>query len=76
MKHVFDVSTGHGFYGKGNGYFFIAGMDASRALACMNFEVSNVENPTLEGLEPRALEIMQEWHDKLMKKYPIIGTLV
>mmetsp|Transcript_10320 Transcript_10320/g.18192 ORF Transcript_10320/g.18192 Transcript_10320/m.18192 type:complete len:154 (+) Transcript_10320:69-530(+) len=70
---VFDVSKGRSFYGPGGGYEMLGGRDASRALALMSMDPKDVENPSLDGLDAKAHQQLDEWIEKLKAKYPIIG---
>jgi membrane-associated progesterone receptor component len=75
---VFDVSFG-GFdmYKPGAGYNRFAGIDASRALAKMSFEPSDVGSRDCSDLTPEQVKVLEDWADKFehKKMYPVVGTL-
>lgn len=62
------------FYGPGGPYALFAGKDASRALAKMSFEESDLTGD-ISGLGPFELEALQDWEYKFMSKYTKVGTL-
>ncbi|CAH9079263.1 unnamed protein product [Cuscuta epithymum] len=63
------------FYGPGGPYAMFAGKDASRALAQLSFDPKEI-NGNLEGLSDAELEILLDWEDKFMDKYPKVGQIV
>ena len=73
LGHVFDVTTGAGFYGPGGPYGVFAGKDASRGLARMEIEYHGADISDLTGSQQTTL---QEWHDKFESKYPLVGRIV
>ncbi|MQL79558.1 hypothetical protein Taro_012003 [Colocasia esculenta] len=72
---VYDVSISRMLYGPGSPYALFAGRDASRALALMSFDPSDL-NGNLEGLNSGELEVLQDWEYKFMEKYVKVGQLV
>ncbi|KAL2651949.1 hypothetical protein R1flu_020077 [Riccia fluitans] len=73
-SQIYDVSSGRGFYGPGGMYSLFAGKDASRALAKMSFEESDL-NGNLEGLSMYEMDALNEWEQKFMYKYHKVGQL-
>ncbi|KAI3696634.1 hypothetical protein L6452_29071 [Arctium lappa] len=71
---IYDVSISRIFYGPGGPYAPFAGKDASRALALMSFEESDL-NADLTGLGPFELEGLQDWEDKFKSKYVKVGSI-
>lgn len=77
--NVYDVSYGGTeHYGPGGSYHLFAGIDASRALAKMSFDSSDVNSSDLSDLTEEQLKILDDWEAKfqMKKRYPIIGRLV
>jgi len=73
---VIDVSYGGTeFYGQGGPYFRFAGIDASRALAKMSFEPEALESRDLSDLTETQQKTLGDWEKKLVKKYPVVGSL-
>lgn len=62
------------FYGPGGPYALFAGKDASRALAKMSFEPSDLTSD-ISGLGPFEVEALQEWEYKFKSKYITVGTI-
>ncbi|KAL8095906.1 hypothetical protein AgCh_037044 [Apium graveolens] len=58
----------------GGPYALFAGKDASRALAKMSFEDSDLTSD-LTGLGVFELEALQDWEYKFMSKYVKVGTI-
>ncbi len=71
---VFDVSAGP--YGPGGGYSFLAGKDASRALAKMSRDPADASSSNLSDLSDRQRETLDKWSERMLEKYPLVGTLV
>ncbi|KAL0327620.1 UNVERIFIED_CONTAM: putative steroid-binding protein 3 [Sesamum angustifolium] len=71
---IYDVTSGKSFYGPGGSYCVFAGKDASRALAKMSKEESDVV-PNLEGLTEKEIGVLDDWEKKFQAKYPIVGTV-
>ena len=74
--HILHVTKGWDFYGPGGGYSFLAGRDASRALALMSLEPASVDDPRVDDLTDEQRDTLQQWVDKLSQKYQIIGRLI
>ena len=62
------------FYGPGGPYALFAGKDASRALAKMSFEETDLTGD-ISGLGPFELDALQDWEYKFMSKYVKVGTI-
>lgn len=78
-KNVLDVSYGgKEMYGINGPYHRFTGIDASRALAKMSFDPSDIASSDLSDLQPEQLKILDDWEKKFIdvKKYPIVGTLI
>ncbi|KAM3226338.1 hypothetical protein ACQJBY_058795 [Aegilops geniculata] len=71
---IYDVTQSRMFYGPGGPYALFAGRDASRALAKMSFELSDL-TCDVSGLGPLEEEALQEWEHKFMGKYVKVGTI-
>ncbi|XP_076893164.1 membrane steroid-binding protein 2-like [Bidens hawaiensis] len=72
---IYDVSRSRMFYGPGGPYALFAGRDASRALALMSFEPSDLTG-NIEGLSASELEVLEDWEAKFEEKYVKVGQLV
>ncbi|KAI4980757.1 hypothetical protein ZWY2020_021242 [Hordeum vulgare] len=72
---IYDVTQSRMFYGLGGPYALFAGRDASRALAKMSFEPSDLTSD-VSGLDPLEVETLQEWEQKFMGKYVKVGTIM
>ena len=79
---VFDVTPGRNFYGPGGPYENFAGRDASRGLASGSFDedmlTKNLHGPLddLKVLDQSQLEALQDWEDRFVEKYLVVGKLV
>ena len=73
---VYDVTRGWSFYGPGGGYSMLGGRDASRALAKMSLDVKDVDSPRIDDLTAEENQTLDEWVEKLGKKYTLLGDLV
>lgn len=64
-------------YKPGSGYFRFAGLDVSRALAKMSFEVDDINSRKLSDLTKEELKVLDDWAVKFETKklYPVVGTL-
>ncbi|KAF8768814.1 hypothetical protein HU200_007377 [Digitaria exilis] len=71
---IYDVTQSRMFYGPGGPYALFAGRDASRALAKMSFESSDLTSDTSD-LGPFEAEALQEWEYKFKSKYVTVGTI-
>ncbi|CAN0350866.1 unnamed protein product [Pylaiella littoralis] len=73
---VYDMSYGGGaMYGPGKSYNLFAGRDASVALAKMSFAPEHLNNPDTSALDEQDMTVLQDWANKLAKKYPVVGTI-
>eukprot|EP00904_Undaria_pinnatifida_P008944 jgi/Undpi1/517/HiC_scaffold_10.g03981.m1 len=73
---VYDMSYGGAsMYGPGKSYNLFAGRDASVALAKMSFAPEHLDNPDISILSDSDMQVLQDWADKLAKKYPVVGTI-
>lgn len=72
---VLDVREGTDYYGPGGPYKVMAGRDASRAFAMMSLEEKDA-HADLTGVPDEHLKILDDWYDKLSKKYPTVGRMV
>lgn len=41
----------------------------------MSFAPEHLDNPDMSALDEQELTVLQDWADKLAKKYPVIGTI-
>ncbi|GMM49633.1 Dap1 protein [Starmerella bacillaris] len=78
---VYDVSGGKKYYGPDGPYAFMAGHDASRALAKHSFGNENLtplDEPidTLEGLNEEEWAALNQWIEFFASKYTFCGNLV
>ncbi|OEL17481.1 Membrane steroid-binding protein 2 [Dichanthelium oligosanthes] len=71
---IYDVTQSRLFYGPGGPYALFAGRDASRALAKMSFEPSDLTSD-ISGLGPFEAEALQEWEYKFKSKYVTVGKI-
>ncbi|CAO2039846.1 unnamed protein product [Urochloa humidicola] len=71
---IYDVTQSRMFYGPGGPYALFTGRDASRALAKMSFETSDLTGD-ISGLSPFEAEALQEWEYKFKSKYVTVGTI-
>ena len=69
------LPKGWSFYGPNGGYSFLGGRDASRALAKMSLNVSEVENPHIDDLTETENKTLDDWIAKLSLKYPTVGKV-
>lgn len=78
---VYDVTAGKAHYGPNGPYAFMAGHDASRALAKHSFGSENltpVDQPidTLDNLTKEEWDALNQWESFFVNKYPSVGGLV
>lgn len=78
---VYDVTAGKTHYGPNGPYAFMAGHDASRALAKHSFGTENltpIDQPidTLDNLTQEETDALNQWVQFFEGKYPTIGSLV
>jgi membrane-associated progesterone receptor component len=71
---VLDVRTGFEYYGAGGPYTVMAGRDASKAFAMMTLKEEDA-HPDVSGVPQDNLKILDDWYDKLSKKYPTVGSI-
>ncbi|KAF6002724.1 hypothetical protein CCYA_CCYA08G2349 [Cyanidiococcus yangmingshanensis] len=71
---VFDVTPAMSFYGPGGPYYVFAGKNASRGLAKMSTDPSEVSGP-LEDLSEHEKETLHQWFEKFFQKYEVVGHL-
>ena len=73
---VFDMSSGRKFYGPSGSYGFMAGHDATVALAKFSMNPALLDQPwTLNKMEENELHTLANYIRNFSKKYPIVGTL-
>lgn len=41
----------------------------------MSFAPEHLENPEMSKLDEQDLTVLQDWADKMEKKYPVVGTI-
>ena len=72
---VFDVTKAKHMYGPQGSYSCFAGREASRAMAKMSFEESDLINHDTSDLNAFERSILDDWHDKFkyQRGYPIVG---
>ncbi|KAI9236655.1 hypothetical protein MVEG_04308 [Podila verticillata NRRL 6337] len=73
---VFDVTLGRPYYGKGGGYGFFSGRDASRAYTTGCFQTHLTHD--LRGLNPQQLADIDGWANfyRNHAKYYKVGTVI
>jgi FKBP-type peptidyl-prolyl cis-trans isomerase 2/predicted heme/steroid binding protein len=75
--YVFDMSSGSKFYGPGGTYGFMAGHDATVALAKFSMNPMLLNKPwTLNEMEESELHTLANYVRTFTNKYPIVGRLV
>lgn len=62
-------------YGPGGSYAVFAGRDASRALALGTLKEEDLANASLDGLDERQREVLEEWVRFYTKNYKQVGVL-
>ena len=72
---VLDVSSGDEYYGPEGPYQLMAGKDASYAFAMMSLKAEDA-HANLAGVPDEHLKILDDWFDKLTKKYPTVGRVI
>ncbi|CAD7701556.1 unnamed protein product [Ostreobium quekettii] len=73
VGQVFDVSKGKQYYGKGGGYDFFAGRDATRAFVSGDFEKDLTDD--LTGFTPEEFRSLMEWRSFYHKDYKYMGKV-
>eukprot|EP00041_Stephanoeca_diplocostata_P013312 m.233287 g.233287 ORF g.233287 m.233287 type:complete len:310 (-) comp19290_c0_seq5:382-1311(-) len=71
---VYDVSTGSSFYGPHGAYGFMAGHDATVALAKFQLNPQLLDRPWT-GLDEGELGTLLEYVRTFQSKYPVVGRL-
>ena len=73
--NVYDVTSANDLYGPEQTYHCMAGREASRALALLSFEESDLSNTDISDLGPFHRETLDSWEEKYMhyKNYPVVG---
>jgi len=71
---VLDVTAGNEYYGPEGPYKLMAGKDASYAFAMMSLKAEDA-HANLAGVPEEHLKILDDWYDKLTKKYPTVGRV-
>ena len=71
---VLDVAEGEDYYGPEGPYKIMAGRDASKAFAMMSLKEEDA-HADLSGVPDEHLKILDDWYDKLTKKYPTVGRV-
>lgn len=76
VGHVFDVSSGRSYYGKGGSYSFFAGTDGTRAFATGDFTPAGLQE-SFEGLPPASCAAIVKWLQFFQnhKRYQQLGFL-
>merc|ERR1719316_1282720 len=72
---ILDVTAGAEIYGPGGGYHLFAGHEVTRCLATMSFDSSSLDDVSWVPTEMDELNILRNWIEKLMEKYPVAGRL-
>ena len=71
---VLDVRGGADFYGPDGPYKVMSGRDASKGFAMMSLKVEDAIADVSDVPEDH-IKILDDWYDKLTKKYPTVGIL-
>jgi len=76
--NVYDVTSAKDLYGPGQTYHCMAGREASRALAKLSFEESDLGSTDLTDLGPFQRETLGNWEEKFIhyKSYPVVGKCI
>ena len=73
---VYDVTSAFAYYGPSGSYASLAGREASRAVAKLNFDERELCNDNLDDLKARERRTLEKWVEKFRNRnYPIIGIL-
>ena len=76
---VYDVTQSASFYGPGGGYSFLAGRDATLALARSSLDPRNAEghgSARVGELSGKEIATLDQWVAKFSQKYKRVGNLV
>ena len=72
---VLDVSAGGSdFYGPGRTYHVFVGADCSRAFSLSSLAPEH-RHGRMDGATQEEWQVLDDWHDKLVAKYPTVGLL-
>ena len=71
---VLDVTTGEDYYGPQGPYRRMAGRDASYAFATLSLKEEDMHDD-VDSLGAEKLKVLDDWHEKLAKKYPYVGRI-
>jgi membrane-associated progesterone receptor component len=76
-REVFDVSSASMFYGEGAGYHCFAGREATRAMAKLSFEESDLASLKDDDFGPFEKNTLEDWYQKFKyyKSYPVVGRV-
>lgn len=74
---IYDVTKSVEYYGPEGPYHCFAGRNATRAMAKLSFEESELSNPDYSNLGPFERDTLDDWVSKFKhyKAYPIVGRL-
>lgn len=74
---VYDVTAAADYYGPEGTYHCFAGRDASRAMAKLSFEETELGNPRVDDLGPFERDVLEQWVEKFkyVKHYPVVGKI-
>jgi membrane-associated progesterone receptor component len=74
---VYDVTNAADYYGPEGTYNCFAGRDASRAMAKLSFEETELGNPRIDDLGPFERDVLEQWVEKFkyFKHYPVVGKI-
>ncbi|RCN50175.1 cytochrome b5-like Heme/Steroid binding domain protein [Ancylostoma caninum] len=75
LGRVYNVDKGKKHYGKGGGYHFFAGRDATRAFVSGDFTEAGLVDNT-DGLSHEDLLGIRDWVSFYEKDYKLVGVLV
>ncbi|CAJ0596881.1 unnamed protein product [Cylicocyclus nassatus] len=75
LGRVYNVDKGRKHYGKGGGYHFFAGRDATRAFVSGDFTETGLVDNT-DGLSHEDLLGIRDWVSFYEKDYKLVGVLV
>ncbi|PAV77050.1 hypothetical protein WR25_06597 [Diploscapter pachys] len=74
LGRVYDVDKGKKHYGKGGGYHFFAGRDATRAFVTGDFTENGLTDDT-EGLSEEDMLGVRDWISFYEKDYILVGVV-
>nr|CDJ98337.1 Cytochrome b5 domain containing protein [Haemonchus contortus] len=75
LGRIYNVDKGKKHYGKGGGYHFFAGRDATRAFVSGDFTESGLVDTT-DGLSHEDLLGIRDWISFYEKDYKLVGVLI